>query len=766
MVNFNFFNQFHLVVQIPIAHFNNLFPEGRSIPYLPGLKFQPMLRGIQRLLILLLTGLFLNTAIANEGMWLPMLLKSLNESEMQAMGLKLSAEDIYSVNESSLKDAIVHFGGFCTSEIISPQGLMLTNHHCGYGTIQEHSTLENNLLKNGFWASDLSKELPSPGLTATLIVRMEDVTGAILEGTDATQSPSERQSVIDLNINKAISSANIEDHHGVYVRPFYYGNQYFLFVTETFRDVRLVGAPPESIGKFGADTDNWIWPRHTGDFSLFRIYAGPDNLPADYSPDNKPYKPRHFLPISLDGVEEGDFNMVFGFPGYTQQYLPSYSVELVRDVLDPLKIAIRDRSLAQMDKFMRADEEVRLNYAPRFASLANSWKKWIGEVEGLKSSNAVAKRREYEKEFTSRISGNEQWQSEYGNLLPTFKSMSVEFQPYAAARDYYREVFAINIEIFRTASRLMRLAGTLENEGETAFAFQRDRLRSSLEQHFKETNQEIDRETAKALLQYKSEFLEEEFISPSLELFHGSDPAVLEELINTIYANSLASNAEKCLAALDGEPADFLEAVKSDPAVLLLAEVQAFSDGKISPTYNRISEDMQTHMQTYMRAQMEVMTERQFWPDANSTLRITYGKVNGYAPRDAVIYDHITYLEGVMEKYVPGDYEFDVHPRLIELYESKDYGEYGIDGKMPICFIGSNHTTGGNSGSPSIDAEGNLIGLNFDRVWEGTMSDLNYDPSICRNIMVDARYVLFIVDKFAGAGHLIEEMKLVHPKQK
>lgn len=721
---------------------------------------------VSRSIIVLFLFAWSSAVFAGEGMWLPNLLKALNEEEMQSMGMRLSAEDIYSVNEGSLKDAIVHFGGFCTSELISAQGLILTNHHCGYGSIQDHSSVDNNLLKNGFWAADLSEELPNPGLTATFIVRIEDVTEVILEGVAEDDTPESRQSKTDININKVLSTLELESYEDAFVRPFYYGNQYMLFVTMTYRDVRLTGTPPESIGKFGADTDNWIWPRHTGDFSLFRIYAGKDNLPADYSPDNVPYKPRHFLPISLGGVKPGDFTMVFGFPGTTRQYLPSYAVAQVQHVIDPLNISIRDRSLAVMDEYMRRDEAIRLAYAPRFAGLANSWKRWIGKVEGLERSNAVKKKQIFEAEFISRLNGNTEWKTAYGRLLPQFKTMYEEIEPYAVARDYYREIFAINIELFRGTSQLLRLLQTYIANGEKAYEERRDWARGYFENYFNNVNLDIDRDIFESLILYQPIWLEERFILPGYDA-HSllvENPDASSVLANEMYTNSLAANREACLSALGLSGEEFAKKMSADPAAELLLQVQVFTDAHVSPAYNTMSTELQKLMREYMQAQLEMFPEHRFWPDANSTMRITYGKVQGYQPRDAVDYASQTYLEGVIEKYVPGDYEFDVHPKLLDLYLSKDYGRYGEEGKMPVCFIGTNHTTGGNSGSPAIDADGNLIGLNFDRVWDGTMSDLNFDPEICRNIMVDIRYVLFIIDKFAGADHLIEEMSLILPK--
>ncbi|RLD19701.1 MAG: serine protease [Bacteroidetes bacterium] len=719
---------------------------------------------MKKLILSLILALSLSFSFAGEGMWLPLLLKALNEAEMQSMGMRMTAEDIYSVNQGSLKDAIVHFGGFCTGEIISRSGLVLTNHHCGYGAVQSHSTIENNLLKNGFWAMNKGEELPNPGLFVKFIVRIEDVTEEVLAGVNEDMTSRERQSAVDKNIN----GLEVEkvDYQDYMVRPFFNGNQYFLFVTETYSDVRLVGAPPESIGKFGADTDNWEWPRHTGDFSLFRIYASPDNTPAEYSADNVPYTPKHSLPISLDGVETGDFTLVFGFPGRTNQYLPSPAVKQIMDVVDPARINIRSKSLKVMDKYMRADEATRLKYAGRFASVANGWKKWIGETQGLEQTDALGKKNELETEFTSRILASDELQSMYGNLLPSFEELYANNTPYIKARIYYDETFNRGIQLFRIVRNLDRLKSTYVNNGEEAYANLAERYLSFFEDYFEDYETIIDREVCEVLLNHFYSNLDKKFLPESIikEDAFMRDLRV-KELTHQLFQDEVATiEGVRALLALDGK--GFGEAIDKLYAIAFYRGVQDKLKSDISPSYDANTEGIRELQRIYMKALMEVFPERTFWPDANSTLRVTYGYAEGYEPRDAVTYQPVSFLDGVMQKYKPGDYEFDVHPKLIELYEQGDFGQYAdrVTGKMPVCFLGSNHTSGGNSGSPAIDADGNLVGLNFDRVWEGTMSDIHYDRSICRNIMVDIRYVLFVLDKFGGAGYLVEEMELVHPK--
>lgn len=710
---------------------------------------------------------FLPNLLQAQGMWIPSLLKSLNEPQMRQLGMKMSAEDIYSVNKGSLKDAIVSFGGFCTGEVISPEGLLLTNHHCGYGQIQYHSTVENNYLDDGFWAMSREEELPNPDLTATFIRRIEDVSDEILEGVEDDMPAAQRQSVIDKNIQRVASQTEKEDYEEVLVRPFYKGNMYFLFVTVTYEDVRLVGAPPSSIGKFGADTDNWEWPRHTGDFSLFRIYADSNNLPAAYSAENVPYRPRHFLPISLDGVEEKDFTLVFGFPGRTDEYLPAIAVEQTVEVLNPARIAIRERALKILDRAMRADEATRIQYASKFASIANYWKKWIGENQGLKTVKAIDKKRNLETEFQRKVEASDRYRPQYGNLLPDFERLYTELEPYALTRAYYSEVFSRNIELLRVAGYFNRLAGYYTENGEPGYLSFQPRLQAYLEGFYKNYRAEIDQEVFGALAGMFAENVPTAQLKEALEealAKHGAEDYA--ELAEKLYENTLIANQAAADSLFSMSPEAAVEAMNSDPMLQMALALKEVYDAHVAAPYNEIYGQIEGLQRKYMKAQIALIPAK-YYPDANSTLRVTYGQVRGYTSYDDSEYEPHTYLSGVIRKYKPGDYEFDVPEKLRDLYEEKDYGDYADKkGRLPVCFIGTNHTTGGNSGSPALDAYGNLVGLNFDRVWEGTMSDINYDKRFCRNIMVDARYILFVVDKFAGAGHLIEEMKLVHPKEK
>ena len=703
-------------------------------------------------------------AKADEGMWLPQLLGQLNEKQMKSLGMKISASDIYNINKGSLKDAIVSFGGFCTGELISDKGLLITNHHCGFDAIQNHSTIERNYLKDGFWAMNYGQELPNPGLFVTFIIRIDDVSSQVLNGVNNTTTESARQSLIDKNIEELKKTAKKENYQDLLVRPFFDGNKYYLFVTETYKDVRLVGAPPSSIGNFGKDTDNWMWPRHTGDFSMFRIYAGKDNKPAAYSADNVPYQPKKSLAISLDGLTSGDFTMVFGFPGRTTEYLPASAVEQIINVNDPAKIAIREKALAVIDGFMRNDEGIRIQYAEKYANIENAYKKWQGEVLGMKRTNGLDKKKAYESEFIRRVNANPKWKEKYGSLLSDLNTAYAEFKDLGYARDYYNEVIG-RIELFAIAAQLNNLVALKEKNGEKGYLEGLPAAKEKIQGIYKEYNAMVDQRLFAALMELYVKNQSPEMLAPDLVDWLKSNGGNVEKLADEVYDKTEMDNGTKTLLDLENNPQQVLEKHKNDRVTRLLASINASYAEKVTSKLTPIQNRINSLQRSYMQAQMEVFPEKRFYPDANSTMRVTYGQVKGYQARDAVDYTYYTYLDGVLEKYKPGDYEFDLPPKLIDLYHKKDYGQYAAGGKLPVCFIATNHTTGGNSGSPALDAYGNLVGLNFDRVWEGTMSDLNYDPSICRNIMVDIRYVLFIIDKYAGATNLIRELKLVHPKK-
>ena len=718
-------------------------------------------RIVKPVLLLVLLVVLTRRTYATEGMWLPQLLSGLNEKEMKGMGMKISASDIYSINKGSLKDAIVSFGGFCTAEVISEQGLLLTNHHCGYGSIQKHSSLQNNFLENGFWARSAVEELPNPGLFVTFIVRIDDVTKVALHDVKPDMSEKERQSAIDKRLNEIKQTARKESWQDVMIKPFFEGNQYFLFVTETYKDIRLVGAPPSSIGKFGSDTDNWVWPRHTGDFSMFRIYAGKDGRPAPYSKDNVPLKPKYALSISLKGVKENDFTMVMGFPGRTTEYLPSEGVKQTVEVLDAAKVDMRAAALKIMDSYMRADQQIKIQYATKYAGIANYWKKWMGEMQGVERTNGISKKLQYEATYRRLVEANPVWKQQYAGVLDSLNAGYREIQSYAQTRDYYSELVR-NVELFTAGDRLINFLNDVHERGEGQYETMRQQFLESMEPFYQNYNAKVDHDICASLMGLYVKGVPAQYTGSEFAQIWQESNKDSRALADKLYGLSGITSMDKLKAFVQQPYNTVVAQMWKDPATRLVMAMRKGYVDNVSKPLADIQSGIQRWQRIYMQAQMDVMNgKKRFYPDANSTLRVTYGKADGYSPRDAIHYDFYTYLDGVMEKYVPGDYEFDVPPRLIELYKKKDYGRYGVNGKMPVCFIASNHTTGGNSGSPVLDAYGHLIGLNFDRTWEGTMSDINFDPSICRNIMVDIRYVLFIIDKYAGCKRLVDEMKIV-----
>lgn len=672
---------------------------------------------------------------ADEGMWLPSEIHA-RISDMQNKGLKLTAEDLYSINSSSLKDGIVQFGGGCTGELISPEGLLITNHHCGYAQIQSHSSVEHDYLTNGFWAMTREEELPNEGLTVRFLVRMEDVTASVLKGYKDSMDEQRRNSVITKNADRLISKAEKEGPGYVAeVLPAYYGNKYYMYVYQEFSDVRLVGAPASSIGKFGGDTDNWMWPRHTGDFSIFRIYADKNNNPAPYSKDNVPYRPKRFFNISLKGVHENDFTFVYGYPGRTYEYILSDEVDYIANLSNPHKIALRTMRLDIQKAAMAESADIRIRYASKNAGIANAWKKWQGEMKGVRKLGTVDSKRSLEKGFSEWAADK----PEYRGVVDTMKSILSAAREYKFAADYYSEaVFAV--EAVKFAGRYVSMD---ETKGE-----------KYAESFFKDYYEPIDRDIFKAVM---SEFVKNidsrfypEYFKGLLEKHNGN----INEIADWLFDNSVFTDREKFSQAS-------AETKLKDVMVSYCLAFSDFAAKNISSVVKNSTMRLNLLYRTYMRGLMEYDTLRPYYPDANFTLRIAYGKVSGYSPADAVYYLPSSTLEGIMQKDNPEIYDYNIPQTLRDVYAARDYGRWESDGTVPVCFIATNHTTGGNSGSPVIDAEGNLIGINFDRVWEGTMSDIVFDPELCRNIALDVRYALFVIDKVAGASHLIDEMVLV-----
>jgi hypothetical protein len=701
---------------------------------------------------------------AREGMWIPMLLEKFNITEMQEMGFELTAEDIYSINQASMKDAVVIFGGGCTGGLISPEGLLITNHHCGYSVIQKHSSLSNDYLTDGFWAMSREEELVNPDLKATFLRRMEDVTEQVLKGVEDTMSMEERKKIITVNIDSIRHEAIKGSHYQAEVESFYYGNQYFLMVNEVFLDVRLVGAAPSSIGKFGGDTDNWMWPRHTGDFALFRIYADADNRPSTYAPDNQPYQPIHHFPISMKGVEEGDFTMVFGYPGSTSQYVPSYHLEMLKETVYPKLIGVRDAKLDVMRHHIESDRAVRIQYAAKNASVSNSWKRWRGEIRGLDKLDAINRKQTGEAAFRIWAGEQAERQELYGSILDGYAMIYKDYSEYRLGRDYLLELIGRSgLESVRLAGSFYRLSVLMEDakKNKENIAVEKQKLKTEAEKHFKDYYLPIDRDITQILIGQLSQDLPDRFQPAFFETierqFNGDESDFVRHFFNTSVFTSLL----KVNDFIDHFSPKTVDVLRQDPAYIVYNDLRDLFYNKVNKGYEQLSTRIDSLNNIYMVALQEFESDMQLYPDANFTLRISYGQVKGYQARDAVVYDYYTTIEGIMEKDNPDIYDYDVPARLKELHMAKDYGPYEKEGTVPVCFIATNHTTGGNSGSPVVNKRGELIGVNFDRAWEGVMSDLMFNPDQCRNISVDMRYVLFIVDKFAGAGYLLEEMTLV-----
>ncbi len=721
-----------------------------------------MKNNLKKIIFVLTTGiLFCNSLWADEGMWIPMLLEKLNIKIMHEKGLKLTAEDIYSINQASLKDAIVIFGRGCTGEVISDQGLLITNHHCGYDAIQSHSTLDHDYLTNGFWARTKDEELTNPGLTATFLVRMEDVTDQVLANITDNMDPESRAKRVKEAISKLQAQPLEDSNYRSIVKPFYYGNEYYMFVYKVYRDVRLVAAPPSAIGKFGGDTDNWMWPRHTGDFSVFRIYADKNNQPADYSPDNVPYKPKKHLSISLKGIKNGDFTMVFGYPGSTEEYLASPAVDYIINTSLPEKITLRQTRLDIMQKYMNADPAIRIKYAAKYANVSNAWKKWIGEIRGLKKLDALTKKKELEAAFITWAHSDPALDKVFGNVLSGFDSLYNVQEPYAYARDYFYETVNA-VEMMKLVSYFnVVMEKKLQEPDKELPELYTNWLKDQVNSYYKDYYKPIDRETFAAMLNAYQEHVPQKFQPAYFSKVNSKYKGDFENYAAQLFRKSMFADSAEVVQLTGSIDIGTIKKIMKDPAYQLYAAFYNLFKDSISNRYTTTENQLDGLYRIYVKGLREMQPEKLFYPDANFTLRLTYGEVEGYNPYDAVHYEYQTTLKGVMEKDNPEIYDYDVPAKLKQLYTEKDYGRYGVDETMPVCFIASNHTSGGNSGSPVLNAEGQLIGLNFDRNWEGTMSDIMYDPDQCRNITVDIRYVLFLIDKYAGASNLINEMTIV-----
>lgn len=696
---------------------------------------------------------------ADEGMWLPLLLGR-NYEDMKKNGLKLTEAEIYSVNNSSLKDAIVWFGGYCTAEVISKNGLILTNHHCGYESIAASSTSEHNYLDDGFWAKNHQQEIPIPGLFASFVIRIQDVSQTVLKELNPEMSESERKAKIKSIAATLEKDAVAGTHYEAFVRDFFDGNEFYLFVTEKYTDVRLVGTPPQSAGKFGGDTDNWMWPRHTADFSMFRIYAGQGNKPAPHATSNSPMTPRHALPISIKGVQENDFAMIMGYPGSTDRYLSSFGVKQAVTLEQPKRVDVRAKKLNIMKTYMDKDVNVRLNYASNYANVANYWKYFIGQTAQVKKNNVIGKKESLEADYQDYLK-NKRMSFDVLGSIKNYYSLTDKI----INLKVYQSEFIYTVDVNLAALRYKSWADAVK-AGNNDLA---DKIAGSLAPRmvdfFEHANMSIETDIIEEVYWMYLQDVAEDQLGPLSAKLKSKGIKGVRKYMKKLRKSSLFTNKLK-FEAFAASPS--LKTLEKDPLYILIMDMNdAYAKAMNDPEIVAATELKAKATRTFVGGIIDMQQDKKFYPNANFTLRLTYGNVLPYNPKDGVSYHYTTTLDGVMQKEDPSNPEFVVDKRIKELWERKDYGQYADkNGKMPVAFIATNHTTGGNSGSPALDANGNLIGLNFDRVWEGTMSDIHYDPSICRNIMVDMRYVLFVIDKYAGAKNLIEEMKLVTPTKK
>ena len=697
----------------------------------------------------------------DEGMWLPMFIKRLNAEEIAKSGCKLTPEEIYSINNSSLKDAIVWLE-FCTAEIVSDNGLMLTNHHCAYGGIQSNSSEQNNYLDNGFWAKSFSEELPVKGQTASVLLRMEDVTAKVLADVKPGSTPEERAAIVKKAMNSIQEEASEKGAYRALVRDMFNGNEYYLFVYETFKDIRLVGAPPQNIGKFGGDTDNWMWPRHTGDFSFMRIYAGKDGKPAAYSPDNVPYKPRHVLPVSLKGYKEGDYAMILGFPGRTNRYAVSESLRLIMEKVNPIQIKLMGKKLETWKKNMDANTKVRIQYSSKYASSANGWKYYIGQNEGLKRLNVIGSKKKTEKAFQQWVEGDAERTKKYGSVLSDYENAIKAYEG-IVAQQLYLVLAGKSCEALRMVSSVEPLINLMEKNPEKTGAIDslKKKILNSSEKFFNDYDAANDHETVYELFLLYVKDVPVAQLPPALAAIVNGKGKTIEEKVkkftDDLFAKSVFGSVESMKAFIQNPN---VKKYRKDKLVLLNADFTTHQAKVISPVTDVYQAKTDLLKRQFLAGFMEFKKDSKLYPDANGTLRMTYGNVKAYEPKDAVSFDYFTTADGILEKYIPKDDEFDMPEKLIDLLNKRDYGKYAEDGELHVAFLTTNDITGGNSGSPVINDKGELIGCAFDGNWEAMTGDLVFDPELKRTICVDIRYVLFIMDRFAGAQNLINELKI------
>lgn len=698
-----------------------------------------------------------STAFADEGMWLLMYLKNKNEGDMKAKGMKISADDIYNLNKSSIKDAVVQLGGFCTGEIISKEGLMLTNHHCAFDAIASHSTVEHDYLTNGFWAYEKAQELPCEGLFVKFLVRMEDVTQKVLAAGEG-KTDAEKEAAYKAKMNELKKAALEGTHYDAEIKPFFEGNEYYMFIYETFNDVRLVGAPPSSIGKFGGDTDNWMWPRHTGDFSMFRIYSAADGKPAKYSKDNVPLKPKHHLPLSIKGVKKDDFAMILGYPGSTDRFLSSYGVKTATDVEQPARVKLRQARLETMKADMNSSDEIRIKYASEYAQISNYWKYFIGQSRGLKRLKVADRKAEEEKKFQEWANADATRKATYGNVVSEIEAANKELDALVIPTTYFQEgVFGMENHLlyFNFYALYKQLeakadAATVKAIGEAAIP--------KVENFFKEHNKDTDRKLYGVLLEMYYNDVPKEWHPKTLGEVRSKYKNDLKLFANDYYAKSILVDEAKLKAFLK---APNLKAFQKDKGFMMMVEFIDLYQTKLTPLQVPAEARLKKAMKLYIDGVRQMNSGKFYAPDANFTMRCTYGNVLDYSPGDAMEYDFESTIEGIMQKEDPKNDEFIVPAKLKELYLKKDYGRYGKDGKLVVGFLSNTDITGGNSGSPVINGNGELIGTAFDGNWEAMSGDIAFEPKLQRTISVDIRYTLFIIEKFAGAKNLIDEMTII-----
>ena len=716
----------------------------------------PFLRTPKYFVLVFLLILFFE-APAREGMWMPQLLKELNESEMKSMGMEINADDIYSINHASLKDAIVQFGAGCTGELISSNGLLITNHHCGLSQIQSLSVISNNFLKDGFWAANREEEIPCPGLKCTFIREIVDVTSDVLAGISDTVIEEARAQKIKAKTDSIEKSVNIK-LTGV-VRQFYQGNKFYLFITEVYNDVRFVGAPPMSIGKFGGDTDNWMWPRHTGDFSLFRIYADKDNNPAVYSKENIPYTPKQFLTINIGGIKENDFAFVYGFPGRTNEYLPASALEVIANQTNPNRIAIRQVRLDIMKEAMNSNDTIQLQYAARYSTLENYYKKWQGELLGFKRFDLINEKKIREKEFNQKLKNIPDLLKD-STLISQYDSVNEKAKPLNFANDYFVEALSA-IEIVNASARLKTLVNLFEENtnDEKKISDEILKLKKDFREFYRNYNASLDLKICKAVLAISYANLAKQYL-PEKILIEGQRNDNFRKYCTNIFKNSLLADSTGLIRFLNSFKRNDVKKILNDPAYNLSASI-AENQTNLQTNLRKLNSHLSQLQRKYMRDQLTLNQTGKLYPDANSSLRVSYGKIASVEVNDGMLFNYFTTADGILDKFKTNDPVYRIPQKLSELFKNKDYGRYASGGKLPVAFLSSVHTTNGNSGSPTLNSKGELIGVNFDRIWEGVVSDYYYDEKHGRNISLDIRYALFIIEKFGNAGWLIDEMRIV-----